>query len=70
MMLDLMMEEINLLLKFRPDGAVQRAMLPVGALEIQVLAKADQLAVATTAGGILMWVGMNGAAEALAQACR
>lgn len=46
MMLDLMMEEINLLLKFRPDGAVQRAMLPVGALEIQVLAKADQLAVA------------------------
>lgn len=45
-------------------------MLPVGALEIQVLAKADQLAVATIAGGILMWVGMTGAAEALAQACR
>lgn len=69
MLLDLMMGEMNILLKFRPEGSVLRAMLPVGALEIQVLAKAEELAVATTAGGIFMRVRMTGAAEALAEAC-
>lgn len=67
--LGLTMLDLPFLLKFRPDGEVLRAALPSGGLEIEVLAKAKEFAVNLTAGYTLMWITMNGGANALAEAC-
>jgi len=63
------MVDLGFLLKFRPEGEYLRAALPSGGLEIQVLAKAGELSLALTAGYQLLWVKMNGADKALAEAC-
>jgi len=67
--LGLAMLELPFLLKFQPDGAYLRATLPPGGLEIEALAKTDEFSLALTAGYTLIWITMNGADKALAEAC-
>lgn len=63
------MLDLPFLLKFRPDGDLLRATLPSGGLEVQVLAKTQTFSMNMTAGYTLVWITMNGADKALAEAC-
>ncbi len=67
--LGLTMLDLPFLLKFRPDGDLLRATLPSGGLEVQVLAKTQTFSMNMTAGYTLVWITMNGADKALAEAC-
>lgn len=67
--LDVVFQETSFQLRFRPEGAVLRAALAGDALEIDVLARSPVLWVLMVAGYPLTAVTMNGAAEAIAEAC-